>query len=472
MLDISRPNDTHASYNSSVSGLNQGTSSPLQRPDGTIAKPGIGSSPSEAVVLLGPSQPLGGLSSTHGASEVFMSRPNLESPTVAVDAKGYDLVSKQLHTLQGADADIPLDVALNSALIAMLQSSLDERKGVHADIKAQRLAMAGNFELQVEKIKAQGLYQFNAGLQKGASEMNAAANAIAMEIAMIILTVITAGAAAPVAAAASTGAKVGTEVATQVASKAASELGKGAVKEGVKDGVKGAAQDTLVQSTLSEAETTAVAKSVMSSAQQIVFQGPEQALKQNLIANYSAPIKAAIKNAIKEKLPQAFKDRLAKDVERAAAHQEAKAQAKAELQATRDAKGPQSTGQNISNALKDKAKNIAEHLKDWGRIDTSEIIDTIVDRAIDYAFRQAVDEITESRDAGKNVQKMNEVLAQVEKKTADVLGRAANDASEAVQMSQQNTDNIRQTISGIQDTMQQMMETTAQGDKRIIQGMA
>ncbi len=472
MLDISRPNDPQAHYNSSVS-ANKGADSAMQRPEATIAKPGIASSPNEAVVLLGPSHPAGGLSSARGASEqVFMSRPHLEAPSTAVEAKDYALVNSQLSALKGEQGELPLDVALNSALLAILQSSLNERKGAHADIQAQHLAMAGNFDLQVEKIKSQGLYQFNAGVQKGASEMNAAANAIAMEIAMIALTVITAGAAAPLAAAASTGAKVGTEVATQVASKGASELGKSAGKEALQEGVKAGAQDTIAKSTLSDAETTAIAKSIVSSAKQIVFQGPEQALTQNLITNYSGPIKAKLKELIKEKLPQSFKDRLAADAQKAADFKAGKAQLEEGLKATREAKGAQTMGQNIANTLGDKAKSIAARIKDWGRIDTNEIVDKLVDRGVEYAFRQAVDEVTESRDAGKNVQKMNEVLAQVEKKTADVLGRAANDASEAVQMSQQNTDNIRQTISGAQETMQQLMETAAQGDKRIIQGMA
>lgn len=471
MADAIRPSDTHTRY--TAFDARSDTSLSTQRPS-TIASPGMGAPNGQALVLLGHSQTAGAVANKISveSTAVFMSQPSLEKPAVTIDAKSYDLMNKQLNSLQGTDADLPLDIALNSALLAMLQSAQGERKAAHSDIQANRLAMAGNFELQVEKIKAQGLYQFNAGLQKGSSEINAAANAIAMEIAMIALTVLTAGAAAPVAVAASTGGKVAAEAGAQVASKAASELGKSAVKEGAQEGVKGAVQDTITKSTLSEAETTAIAKSVVSSAKQIVFQGPEQALTQNLIANYSAPIKAAIKNAIKEKLPQAFKDRLAEDAQTAIAKKEAKAQAKADLKLERETKGPQGLGEKASDTFKEKAKSIGEHLKDWGRLDSNEILNTVVDRGVDYAFRQAVDEITESRDANKNVQKMNEVLAQVEKKTADVLGRAANDASEAVQLTQQNTDNIRQTLSGTQETLQQMMETIAQGDKRIIQGMA
>ncbi len=372
----------------------------------------------------------------------------------------------------------PLDVVRSQALVSMLKSGLNQKKGLFEETQSQRIALANTYALKEEAIKSQAIFQFNQGINKGSMGIISGSNAVATEILMAVLTIVTAGAAAPATAAAATAGKAMTELGTQMASKTAAELAKGGIKAGgetaIKEGIKEGAQESgmsLGKHSLSDTEKTAIAKSVTSSMQKIAFQGSKTAFTQTLIENYSAPIKEALKNRIKEKLPQALKERVASDAEGALAKKEAKAQAKLETQAQRAAEGPRSAGQKVKDAVQDQAKSIFSNIKDWKRLDTNEIIDGIVDYGVNYAIRQGVDELTESHDSSKNIQTMYGNWAEVEKKVAAVLGRTADAASDAVQQTQEGIDQIRQSLTDTQQTFQQMMAADTQTEKRIAQAI-
>lgn len=422
-----------------------------------------------------------GLGTLKGPSgTVLMSRPELPLPAATmVDEPSYSAAHQGLESLAKGNEDMPpLDVVLNQALVSMLKSGLNQKKGLFEETQSQRIALAATYALKEEAIKSQAIFQFNQGINKGSMGVISGSNAVVTEILMAVLTIVTAGAAAPATTAATTAGKAMAEIGTQMASKTAAELAKGGVKAGVQEAVKDGLEEgvksgasSLAQHSLSEAEKTAIAKSVMSSTQQIAFQGSKSALTQTLIAHYSAPIKETLKNLIKEKLPQVLKERVANDAETALAKKEAKAQAKLETQAKRAAEGPRSTGQKLKDAVGDKAKSITASIKDWGRIDTNEMIDGIVDYGVNYAIRQAVDELTESRDPSRNIQTMYGNWAEVEKKVATVLGRTADAANDAIQMTQEGIDQIRQSITDSQQTFQQLMAAQAQSEKRINQAI-
>lgn len=441
----------------------------LQKSTSVNTSKGIAAS-EDSVVLLEDS------SSPQGAGAVLMSRPELAGPALArMDEKGYATLNQGVDALaNGSDNLPPLDVTLGQALASMLKSGLNQKKGLFEETQSQRITLANTFALKEEALKSQAIFQFNQGMNKGSMGIISGSNAVATEIIMAVLTIVTAGAAAPATAAATTAGKAMAELGTQTASKTAAELAKGGVKAGGEAAVRAGVQTeakSLGKHTLSEAETTDIAKSVMSSVQQIAFQGSKTALTQTLIANYSAPIKEKIINLIKEKLPQKLKDRLANDAQKTAEKVEVKTQAKLETQAQRAAAGPRSTSQKLSDAATDTAKSLGARIKDWGRLDTNEILNGVVDYGVNYAIRQGVDELTESRDPSKNIQTMYGNLAETEKKVAEVLGRTADAASDGLQKTQTDIDQVRQTITDTQQTFQQMMAAEAQSEKRIAQAI-
>ncbi len=448
--------------------------SALQKPASVSTPKGVAASAAGVVVL---EEGLGSLKSANG---MVLSRPELPGPaSTMIDEKSCSVVHQGLERLaQGGEGMPPLDVVLSQALVSMLKSGLNQKKGLFEETQSQRIALANTYALKEEAIKSQATFQFNQGINKGSMGIISGSNAVATEIIMAVLTIVTAGAAAPATAAVATAGKVMTEIGTQMASKTAAELAKGGIKAGgeaaMKEGVKESVQESgmsLGSHSLSEAEKTAIAKSVTSSIKQIAFQGSKTALTQTVIDNYSAPIKEALKNLIKDKLPQALKERVAADGEKAIAKKEAKAQAKLETQAQRAAEGPRSTGQKVKDAVQDQAKSIFSSIKDWKRLDTNEVIDGIVDYGVNYAIRQGVDELTESHDPSKNMQTMYGNWAETEKKVAAVLGRTADAASDAVQQTQEGIDQIRQSITDTQQTFQQMMAAETQSEKRLAQAI-
>ncbi len=449
--------------------------SALQKSASVSTPKGVAASAAGVVVL---EEGLGSLKGPNGM--VLMSRPELPQPaSTTIDATSYSLVHQGLERLaRGEDGMPPLDVVLSQALVSMLKSGLNQKKGLFEETQSQRIALANTYALKEEAIKSQAIFQFNQGINKGSMGIISGSNAVVTEILMALLTIVTAGAAAPATAAVSTAGKAMTKLGTQMASKTAAELAKGGIKAGgeaaIKEGLKEGAQESgmsLGKHTLSEAEKTAIAKSVMSSMQKIAFQGSKTALTQTVIDNYSHTIKEALKHLIKKILPQDIKERVAADAEKAIAKKEAKAQAKLETQAQRAAEGPRNTGQKVKDAVHDQAKSICSNIKDWKRLDINEIIDGIVDYGVNYAIRQGVDELTELHDSSKNIQTMYGNWAEAEKKVAAVLGRTADAASDAVQQMQEVIYQIRQSLTDTQQAFQQMMAADNESEKRIAQAI-
>lgn len=371
------------------------------------------------------------------ANTVAIAKPNLAPPVNKQDAfTNATNIQTQLNTID--QGEVNLGAALTNAMVAMSKSALDEKREAFKQIQADRLSMAGSFELQKQMIMNGATAQLGASMTQGTEDLASGVVAAVLLPVTIALAIVTGGATA----AAEEGATQAAEAAAQNAAKAATNEGtQGAAQQGAQASAKNTGDHLL-----SDRQVTSASKNIMKTLKNIYQRGDSRALRDNLTESFQNPLKEKMKSTIKDALPKNVRSRIDAD--------EAKTQARKEARAQRETHGKLD---KVKNFFKDQAEDLTT-------IDTNEILDSICNHATHKLFHMDEELLNEAK------KKTNESLqtdAQIQQKIADTVGRAADTARDSLQTTMDSADQAFQNYNDVKDMLQQIIDTQSQTTKTI-----